>query len=394
MERGWRKWIVVMVCSSGGLVSRAQSQFQPDCGGIAVERIDLSRQLGPTRCQGPDGICYAYSAVAAVEAALYRSDGKLRSFDERFAAILSSIDSRETARRFDGVKYGTEDEKTFDGGYPSAVVDAIKRNQMAVERGSHGVSSIWNSIQVARDQAKSVKPESGDVYTGEMFAKDMRLLIKHTPIRMVAETDQKKLGELEVRSVSARRNFATPLLPTEAAFAIGPQCQWTGPNGDRWQRLARDLTRALCDGLPIATGFYTNAMWTASGSEAPRRREPTRAHAAHSNLITGLKRMDFSDSRGPQWVFEMRESWGEGSSAAPKGSVSYLPFDELCRLFSADVVAGPWDKDAMRSKGADSERRCKVEGQTVVCGDLEFSPELSATTENSTPKTSTKKHGH
>jgi hypothetical protein len=96
--------------------------------------------------------------------------------------------------------------------------------------------------------------------------------------------------------------------------------------------------------------------------------------------------MDFGDGKGPRWTFEMRESWGEGTQEQPKGSVSYLPYDEVCRLFEAFVVVGPWDRHAMRSKSLDTQRQCTVVmGKTIECSNVELSPEPVGSTQPEKP---------
>jgi hypothetical protein len=350
---------------------------------VPVQSIDLSRQFGPTRCQGQDGICYSFSAVGAVEAALFRTDGVTRSFDERLAAVLASLDRGEIKARFAAVQRSQDaNPKIFDGGHPGVVVNAIRKSKIVPPRGFETNTAIWETIQKTAGDISQVKTKDGTVYTAEMYSNDVKLYLKHVPWPLAPQADQEKLGNLSLEQPFDRRLFGEY---RNEGFQISEACEWKGKGAERWQKFADQLTQSLCDGIPVMTSFHAHRLWTQNPPSKPIRLEDVGQHAAHANILTGLRQVDLGSGKGPQWVFEMRESWGAGSPQNPVGSRSYLPLDELCRVFDASTVVGPWDRKALKTNSADLARQCRVSGATIECSDIEFAQEPVASSRSGSP---------
>jgi hypothetical protein len=343
---------MILLISSGSVFA---DSWRPRCNGESIVSIDLSMQWGPTRCQN-GGTCYSFAAIAAIEAALYRLDGKHRSFDEGYAAALTLAKNQKVPQqRVEAVqkiiknpKSGPSEVSFFDDGEASEVLSTLFACGSICQRGEFS-QQVQDVEKVARAQTKEVVATEFEIATVVKDHSDK--MVEKFEKRFAEGDDSKKLKSLKLTTfVNLRpkdKSVVEPKVFKDYFHLEVNPCKGLPQNDD----FAEQMMAALCRGIPPLVSIRERGLIVEDGSRI--NQVPSGSHIAP---VQGILKIN------GQWNFVFRDSNSEGSLKNPAKSKIYLPADQLCRVLEISAVTNPKDLSF------DAPYACSnLNGQGVTC---------------------------
>jgi hypothetical protein len=393
------------------------------CFNRPIQEVDLSMQLGPTKAQ-KGGTCYAYAAVAALEAAAYRTDGIQRNISAEAAAahMIRQDPSNGKDWRFEQVK---QDGYYLSGGSLDVMMDSLLKLDYFAD--SEAFRKYWDNFNLfSQGAVKSRLPHESqendsafdkfvnfttarivgrpddikkkwiqnDITTvlgGYERTNKPKIETEHKKFKHQILFEDYKLPEIYLEQrMSKEKNEAPSGLrglrgllksgqrlskgkkgaPSEAAEAresgLDSPVTNCGLDNPKVKSNIESIMKSLCSGIPVAAAVVMHGTKTSSYGDFSTSsvRYNGENPAWHAMLIQGVRIFNGE----PHFVF--RNSWDDGYSNPQKNSQAYLPFSEACKIRSASVFLTPNDPPVgqanIRCEGPNPSKAAPIKCQKIT----------------------------
>lgn len=261
--------------------------------------IDLSYQFPPYKDQGGSGACYSFAANAALEAALYRRDGKIHNLSETYALATAALALSDDGlrQRVEQVKQtagkGENAESFGSGGLDGQVLAAM------IKRG-HGVLSPPADLADFRN--------FNDRMTRQSLDKGVPYYLDGTPFRFhLGKLQPMQVGDLRgslTRKLSAlERGRSVDLRglglqtidlhfdQSKPLVDLNPLSQMKGAWNEIWHPPTQADRKSPYTGYANATRLRTASLELFHAKEL----------AQMSRLVEGFERFTASRDPGHRW---------------------------------------------------------------------------------------------
>ncbi len=357
----------------------------PTCFGQPMPNFELP-QFTEVKNQRDEGTCYSYSAVACVEAALYRKSGNKKSLSTEYTTVNHCLKPRQldtpvnTRQKIIGSL--NDFNKFFDGGKNIETIESLLANQRAPwdlpPKQEKEVQKLYKELKIKagelslesqsqekalmrgkveiKDQIDELTAEIEDLK--EKFEEAKKNHKTTNAIRDELESKFTKKEELDIKWNEI--NFKIEKIYSqnsrvicEAAHCFLKKLDDNSNSVDlRELEITRDyinldfdekdrnqknhcepkdniqniknVMRNLCIGVPVSVGLSNTSVIARENSDTEfKAKDITEGHAM---VITGVKTLNNTP------FFTFRNSWGK------KGKETLLPFFEACKLTSTGGV--------------------------------------------------------
>ncbi len=336
-------------------------KLQLSCAGKSIKEMTLASQLGPHKVQ-KGGTCAAYSAVASMEAALFRQSGKIHNLSEEFAFLNYC-----TKRGADRISVWIDKQRE---------VSPVKRDYLDFLSGAHTEDLIDDLLAYekipwadASDKSKLTDAQakmskvllSNDIERKQKELKLVDLQLEKDQLEADPSSDSKtkKVEELEKQITKIQYELSNPSYLDRRSICTTASCakdemidkegrkfallknlervsysfEKTATTDCKTQKSAKRrielIEEMLCAGVPVSASMQENAThmyyskllaeWTAVDAEE------VKDGAKHAFLLVGTKEI----AGKPHFVF--RNTWEDSPDYA-------IPFSNVCSIYAIHGV--------------------------------------------------------